>query len=91
MIPERYRGKDVLLGILQKSIKDNWSRVKTMYDEVYDWAGRTGAEINIDTGMLREFRKDIDSDGAEFIETPDGMPSRLNLWLQEAYPAAFKS
>ena len=59
----------------------------TTYNHVYDWGGEG---INIDKGILRQFRQDIERDGAGFIDEQDGIPSRLTSWIEEAYPEAFK-
>ena len=88
-IPKEYREAGKLHDILLMSIRDNWPRIMDNYNAIYDWLDRAGKERDIDKALLARFRKDIRQDGAFFISTPDGIASRLNDWLIEAFPQAF--
>lgn len=89
-IPNKYRKAGVLLGILQKSINDNWDRIKDDYNTACDYIDSRQHSTSVDGRMLTQFRKDIRKDGAGFIQDPDGIGSRLNDWIREAFPKAFE-
>ena len=88
-IPKKYRKPGVLHDILLKQICANWPRIRNEYTDVCDWLVRRGIDRDIDRSLLTKFRKDIQRDGAGFIDTPDGIGGRLKDWLFEAFPQAF--
>ena len=88
-IPEKYKKKGVLYTILLKAIIDNWDRIEYEYTAVLDHLGNNDSEIDIDIALLGKLRKDIRQDGSFFVESPDGIGSRLKDWLIERFPRAF--
>jgi len=88
-IPRKYCGTGILHEMLLIAIRDNWPRIRYEYEEVLDWLKRTGRNRDVDKALLVQFRKDIRRDGANFIETQDGIGGRLKDWLIEAFPGAF--
>ena len=89
-IPKQYRPAGVLYDILLIAIRDNWDRIRYEYTTVLDWLHIEGKDRDIDKALLAKLRKDIRQDGADFIDTPDGIGSRIRDWLNEAFPQAFK-
>jgi hypothetical protein len=80
----------VLHDVLLIAIRDNWDRIRYEYTAVMDWLEREEKERDIDRALLVEFRKDLRSDGSFFIDTPDGIGSRLKDWINRAFPRAFE-
>ena len=84
-MPYKYRQPGVLLKMLQEAIFDNWDRCRESYTRVHEQLGHD-TDRSIDKALLSKMRKDIIQDGPEFLDTQDGISSRLNSWLEEAFP-----
>jgi len=88
-IPNKYRKKGVLHDILLQAISNNWDRCSENYRAVLNYLDSHGIDRDVDIALLRRLRKDVRIDGIEFVESRDGIASRLNSWLVECFPKAF--
>ena len=89
-IPSKYKRSGVLGGILEDAIDSNWARIKANWDEVYSHYEDRQTSPDINRRLLKRFRLDIRQDGAGFIDTPDGVGSRISNWLEEMFPEVFR-
>ena len=69
---------------IQDTYNSEWPRFMDRYNDLCEiMERRPSKNLDIDSVLARKCKKDIENDGSKFLNTQDGLASRINSWLDE--------